>query len=84
MCEELIQDIKTDEGLKGVYDDQEKLVEIIKGLRKVKQELEISSGKGGVSLSERQQQIVRDFQGYSVMFEEIQGKKGGEEEGKQK
>lgn len=77
MCEELIQDIKTDEGLKAVYDDQEKLVEIIKGLRKVKQELGISSGKGGVSLSERQQQIVRDFKGYSVMFEEIQGKKEG-------
>ena len=84
MCEELIEDIKTDEGLKGVYDDQEKLVEIIQGLRKVKQELGISSVKGGVSLSERQQQIVRDFKGYSVMFEEIQGKKGDKEEEKQR
>ena len=66
VCEELISDLKSEQELKGVYDNQEKLVQIIKGLRKVKQEHSI--GNIEISLSEKQQQIIRDFASYSVMF----------------
>lgn len=70
VCEELIEGINSEEELKGMYGNEEKLVGIIKGLRRVKQEH--AMGNIGVSLSEKQQQIIRDFASYSVLFDKLQ------------